>query len=121
MPDKPALVVPQFKLEAPMRLNPAVRDALAQIVDTLNREGSDVAACTISSGLFIPLTEFERRKIEPSLALRALGDVNMLVQAAGAGSRTVAREFGGEHKVGLVLSPQFVAGLEPSDFAAPDV
>lgn len=121
IPDKSAFVMPQFKLEAPMRLNPAVRDALAHIVDTLNSDGSDVAACTISSGLFIPFAEFERRKIEPSLALRALGDVNMLVQAAGAASRTVTREYGGEHKVGLVLSPQFVAGLEPSDFTAPDV
>lgn len=121
-PAKPALATtPQFKLEAPMRLNPAVRDALAQIVDTLNRYGSDVAACTTSSGLFIPLAEFERRKIEPSIALRALTDVKMLVQPAGATSRTVAREFGSEQKVGLVLSPRFVAGLEASDFVVPDV
>ncbi len=121
-PAKPEVAAaPQFKLAAPMRLNPAVRDALAQIVATLNRDGSDVAACTVSSGLFIPLAEFERRKIEPSLALRALADVKMLVQAAGATSQTVGRDFGGEHKVGLVLSPQFVAGLEAGDFATPTV
>lgn len=121
-PTKPAsATAPQFKLEAPMRLNPAVRDALAQIVATLNRDGSDVAACTTSSGLFIPLAEFERRKIEPSLALRALADVKMLVQPAGATSRTVGRDFGGEHKVGLVLGPQFVAGFKAEDFAAPTI
>lgn len=121
-PAKPALaLMPAFKLEAPMRLNPAVRDALAQIVDTLNRDGSDVAACTVASGLFIPLAEFERRKIEPSLALRALTEVKMLVQAAGTKSQTLARDFGGEQKVGLVLSPHFVAGLEADSFNAPDV
>ena len=122
VPAKPALaVMPAFKLEAPMRLNPAVRDALAQIVDTLSRDGSDVAACTVASGLFIPLAEFERRKIEPSLALRALAEVKMLVQAAGTQSQTLARDFGGEQKVGLVLSPHFVAGLEADHFDAPDV
>lgn len=122
VPAKPALaLMPAFKLEAPMRLNPAVRDALAQIVDTLNRDGSDVAACTVASGLFIPLAEFERRKIEPSLALRALTEVKMLVQAAGTKSQTLARDFGGEQKVGLVLSPHFVAGLEADSFDAPDV
>lgn len=121
-PAKPALaLMPAFKLEAPMRLNPAVRDALTQIVDTLNRDGSDVAACTVASGLFIPLAEFERRKIEPSLALRALTEVKMLVQAAGTKSQTLARDFGGEQKVGLVLSPHFVAGLEADSFDVPDV
>ncbi len=121
-PAKPALaLMPAFKLEAPMRLNPAVRDALAQIVDTLNRDGSDVAACTVASGLFIPLAEFERRKIEPSLALRALTEVKMLVQPADTKSQTLARDFGGEQKVGLVLSPHFVAGLEADSFNAPDV
>lgn len=106
----------RFRLNAPMRLNPGVRDALAQIIDTLNRDESDVAACTISSGVFVPLTEFERRGIEPALAMRALGDVHMLVQPAGTVSPAHARDFGGEEKVGLVLRPQFVAGLDPNDF-----
>jgi conjugal transfer pilus assembly protein TraI len=115
------LPVPEFKLESPMRLNAAVREALAQIVDSLNRDGTDVAACTISSGVFIPLTEFERRKIEPSFALRALSEVNMLVQRSGVASRTMARDFGGEQKVGLVLSPHFVAGLDAANFDTRDV
>ena len=121
-PVKPALAtMPEFKLEAPMRLNPAVRAALAQIVDTLNRDGSDVAACTVSSGLFIPLAEFECRKIEPLLALRALTEVKMLVQPADTKSQTLARDFGGEQKMGLVLNAHFIAGLEVDHFDAPDV
>jgi conjugal transfer pilus assembly protein TraI len=119
--DAAILEVPEFELAAPMRLNPAVREALAQIVDTLNRDGTDVAACTISTGVFIPLVEFERRKIEPSLALRALSEVKMLVQPSGVTSRTTARDFGGEQKVGLVLSPHFVAGLDAANFAAQNI
>jgi conjugal transfer pilus assembly protein TraI len=115
------LRLPEFKLQAPLRLNPAVREALAQIIDTLNCEGTDVAACTISTGVFIPLTEFERRKIEPSLALRALSEVNMLVQPSGVASRTRTRDFGGEQKVGLVVGPHFVAGLDAANFTTQDV
>ena len=121
VPAQLALPIPAFKLDAPMRLNPIVRDALIQIVDTLNHDGSEIAACTVSSGLFIPLAEFERRRIEPSLALRALLEVKMLVQPAGAQSHTLARDFGGEQKVGLLLNPRFVAGLDPANFDVPNI
>ena len=106
-----------------MRLNPAVRDAIAQIVDTLNHAACDAAACTMSSGLFIPLAEFERRNIDPSLALRALADVKMLAHPKGsksAPSQTYIHDFGAEKKVGLLLDCRCIAGLHPSDFDAPD-
>lgn len=115
-----ALAMPEFKLDAPMRLNPIVRDALAHIVDTLNHDGAASAARTTSSGLFIPLAEFERRHVEPSLALRALTELQMLVQPAGTQSSTMTRDFGDEHEVGLLLDPRFVAGLNPDDFDVPD-
>ncbi|MCU6435327.1 TraI domain-containing protein [Undibacterium sp. Jales W-56] len=118
---KHASVLPTFKLEAPMRLNPAVRDALAQIVDTLNRDGAVAAARTVSAGLFIPLAEFEGRRIEPSLALRALADVGMLVHSHGtngSSSQTDVLDFGDDKKLGLVLHPRFIAGLDPADFDA---
>ena len=120
-PAQLALAISEFRLDAPMRLNPVVRDALIQIVDTLNHDKADIAACTVSAGLFIPLAEFERRKIEPSLALRALLELKMLVQPAGTQSQTVTRDFGGEQKVGLLLNPRFVAGLDPDSFDAPAV
>lgn len=120
-PAQLALPMPAFKLDAPMRLNPVVRDALDHIVDTLNGDASEIAACTVASGLFIPLAEFERRKVEPSLALRALLEVKMLVQPAGAASHTMARDFGGEQKVGLLLHPRFVAGLDPANFDLPTI
>lgn len=121
--DKHASVQPTFKLEAPMRLNPAVRDALAQIVDTLNRDGAVAAARTVSSGLFIPLDELERRRIEPSLALRALADGGMLAHGRGVNgspSQTEVLEFCGNKKLGLLLHPRFIAGLDPADFDVAD-
>ncbi len=114
------LAIPQFRLQAPMRLHPSVRDALAQIIDTLNGKASDTAACTVSSGLFIPLTAFEQRNIEPSLALHALADVKMLTHRPGARSPTLIRDFGGEQKTGLVLHPRFVSGLDPDNFDIAD-
>lgn len=107
---------PKFKLDAPMRLNSAVRNALIQIVDTLNRD-SDIAACTVASGLFVPLGEFGCRKIEPPFALRALAEANMLVLHKGA--QTQMHDFGGEQKMGLLLHPRFITGLDPDNFNVP--
>ena len=59
------------------------------------------------------------RKIEPSLALRALTDVGMLAHSRDAKdspSQTETLEFGGEKKLGLVIHPRFIAGLDPADF-----
>ena len=114
--NRSAPVLPRFKLDAPMRLNSAVRDTLIQIIDTLNQD-SDLAACTVASGLFVPLVEFGRRKIEPPLALRALAEANMLVLHKGA--QTQMRDFGGEQKVGLLLHPRFITGLDPGNFDVP--
>jgi conjugal transfer pilus assembly protein TraI len=113
-----ALVVPKFKLDAPMRLNSAVRDALEQIVDTLNQD-SNVAACTVSLGLFVPLVELGRRKIQPPQMLRALAEARMLVLHNGA--QTHMRDFGGEQKMGLLLHPRFITGLDPSNFDVPPI
>ena len=55
------------------------------------------------------------------LALRALTEVKMLVQPADTKSQTLARDFGGEQKMGLVLNAHFIAGLEVDHFDAPDV
>ena len=60
-----------------MRLNPAVRDALAAIVSTLNGPGSAAAAAPVAAGLFVPLAELERRGVQPALAGRALADVGL--------------------------------------------
>lgn len=107
---------PAFKLVAPLRLHLAVREALSAVIETLNGDGGEPAACTVSSGVFVPLGEIQRRGVDPSAALRALAEAGMLAGAKGTRAPTVTRDFGGEQKVGCVLSPRFIAGLDPADF-----
>lgn len=104
-------------LKAPMRLNPAVRDALGSIVATLNGDARTAAACTMANGIFVPLAELERRGLQPALAMRALGDLRMLVHADANRPPTVSRDFGGAITVGLIVDPRFVTGLDLATFA----
>lgn len=107
-------------LKAPMRLNPAVRDALGSIVATLNGDARAAAACTVATGIFVPLAELERRGLQPALAMRALGDLRMLVHADANRPPTTSRDFGGVTTVGLVVDPRFVTGLDTATFAIPE-
>lgn len=107
---------PALALKAPLRLNPAVRDAVAAVVETLNVGASPVAACTVANGLFIPLHELERRGIQPALALRALADVRMLVHVDPTRPPTISRDFGGDMTVGLVVDPRFIEGFDLAGF-----
>jgi conjugal transfer pilus assembly protein TraI len=108
--------VPTFKLNAPMRMNPAVRDALVAIVGTLNGPGSAAAATPVASGLFVPLAELEQRGVQPALAARALADVGLLVHATRDGPATVACEFRGEATIGLVVAPACIDGYDSAAF-----
>ena len=108
---------PAFSLNAPLRLNPAVRDALAAIVHTLNGPGTEVAARTVAAGLFVPLPAFDRHGIQPAVAIRALADVSMLVLPERGRPPTVSQDFGGQAALGLVIAPQFVQGFDLAAFA----
>jgi len=109
-----------FTLQAPMRLNPAVRDALAAVVHTLNDGASPAQGCNVAHGFFIPLSEFERRGLQPSMALRALADVGMLVPTSSGGPPTNTCDFNGTPTVGVVLDPRFIAGFDLDGFALQD-
>jgi conjugal transfer pilus assembly protein TraI len=111
------LALPAFKLDAPMRLNSVVRDGLAQIIDTMN-QGGKAAACTVSTGVFVPLTEFASRKIEVPFVLSSLTEAKMLVLCDS--EPTITRDFAGAAQLGLVIHPSFVAGLDASDFDLPE-
>ena len=108
-----------FALQAPMRLNPVVRDALADAVHTLNNGKGPPTVCTVAQGMFVPLEEFGRRGVQPSLAMRALTEANMLVKRNRNGPPTLSREFNGKLTVGIVLDPRCVSGLDLAGFAAP--
>ena len=105
-----------FSLTAPLRLDAPLRIALGDVVDSFNRDGADVACKPTPTGLFIPLAEFERRAIEPALAMRALADASMLVSSSPSKTKPVTRYFGGEAKTGIVIHPRFIEGFDPADF-----
>ena len=119
LPPSPA-VPPTFRLNAPLRLNPAVRDALASVVHTLNGPGATAAACAAADGLFVPLQELERHGIQPALAMRALADVSMLVHAQRSRPPAVSRDFRGEMTPGLVIDPRCVDGFDLAAFNLPE-
>jgi conjugal transfer pilus assembly protein TraI len=107
-------------LQAPLRLNPVVRDALTELVNTLNTGAGPAQCCTVALGVFVPLHEFERRNIQPSMALRTLSDVHMLVRAQGKGPPTTSRDFNGTSTVGLTIAPRFISGVDMEAFASPE-
>jgi conjugal transfer pilus assembly protein TraI len=109
-----------FKLQAPLRLNPAVRDALTEVIRSFNPGAGPAQCCTVALGLFVPLAVFERRGLQPSLVLRALADVRMLARSDAQGPPTVSRDFNGTPTVGLILDPRFVDGLDLEGFMPPD-
>ncbi len=104
-------------LKAPMRLNPAVRQALVEAVETLNDPPATTSVFTLREGIFIPLAEFERRGIQATVALRALADADMLYSPRKNGPPTATRDVQGVATVGIVLLPRHVDGLDPLAFA----
>lgn len=118
-PPPPAPPEPSFALRAPLRLNPVVRDALTAIAATLNETAGSAQCCTIAQGLFIPLDRFDQRGVPPSVALRALAEVRMLVATGTQAPPTLTRDFNGSPTVGLVIDPRFIEGLDVSGFSPP--
>ena len=108
-----------FSLQAPMRLTRLVRDALADAIRSLNEDQGPATVCTIAQGVFVPLDEFVRRGVQPSQAVRALDETNMLVKPDHDGRPTLSREFNGKTAVGIVLAPRHVSGLDLAAFSAP--
>lgn len=124
-PQAPEVTLPatskvSFTLQSPMRLSPVVRDALAAVVHTLNEGAGPAQCCTVANGLFVPLSQFERRGVQPSMAMRALGDVRMLAPSHPKGPPTVSRDFNGMATVGIVVDPRFIAGFDLDGFVLQD-
>lgn len=118
--DTPQTEQPTIGLQAPLRLHPVVRDALTEVVNSMNTGAGPAQCCTVALGVFVPLHEFERRGIQPSIALRALSDVHMLVRAPGNSPPTTSRDFNGTSTVGLTIAPRFINGVDMEAFASPE-
>lgn len=107
---------PLFRLVAPMRLQPQVRDALAAAVDSMNGDPRLALAVTVPAGVFLPLDHFRQAGVDPPVALRALAELGMVATTQSGRTETVAHDLGGREHKGLVLRPQFVQGLDPACF-----
>jgi conjugal transfer pilus assembly protein TraI len=118
VPDRSPPPPQLLALKAPMRLNPVVRDALASIVTTLNAGSGPAQCCAISEGLFVPLDQFERRSVPAAVALRALGEVRLLVSEGQPTKRpaTLSRDFNGTPTTGLVVDPRAIEGFDLDGF-----
>lgn len=109
--------LPVFKLDAPMRLNPRVRDALAAAIDTMNGDSKAAIAITVPAGVFVSLEHFKRANVDLPVVLRSLAETGMAVGRDSSRVDTVQHELGGQSELGFVLKPAFVRGLDPADFA----
>jgi len=113
-----AVSEPIFRLAAPMRLQPQVRDALARAIDSMNGDPKQVRAVTVPTGVFVPLDHFKKANVDLPVVLRALGELNMALSGKSGKPHTMQHELAGAETIGFVLRPQFVEGLDPSLFAA---
>jgi len=106
-----------IRLKAPMRLNPAVRQALQEAVDTLNDPPVTAPVFTVRENVFVPLADFEHRGVQPTVALRALLDIGMLHRPSPSAPPTTSHDVRGVATVGVVLLTRHVDGLDPLAFA----
>ena len=89
-----------------------VREALQQILATLDSSTLPLAAFVIDLGVFVPLVEFERRSVDPALVVRALSETHMLASDPSQPSKTLSRSFHDQPVLGIVLAPRCVDGLD---------
>jgi conjugal transfer pilus assembly protein TraI len=107
----PALPTVRFK--APMRLHPTVRKTLDELTAAHATDSDGATLHRVDGGVFVALHQFQRRGIQPALALRALRDAGMLV-GNGHGEPTRVIHIAGTAVPGVVLSTDHFAGLEPA-------
>lgn len=97
----------RFSLRPTLRLREAQAKPLRVVVDQLNTPRQHVCR-TVPEGLFIPLNELAQRSIQ----LRELASAGLLV-CSGAEDNPYHHhhEFDGSIMAGVVIAPQFIAGL----------
>ena len=113
----PALSAVRFK--APMRLHPTVRKTLDELTAAHGTVSAGATLHQVDGGVFVALDQFQRRGVQPALALRALRDAGMLV-GNGRGEPTRVIHITGVAVPGVVLSTDHFAGLEPAPAAGSD-
>lgn len=109
---------PSVRFKAPLRLNPAVSAALAQMAaDHAAGDGSS-GLCVDEDSVFIPLDRFQRLGVQPTLALRALRDARLLAVRPGQTTDSCTRQVAGTPTLGVRLALAHFKGLRPAPVAA---
>lgn len=103
---------PTLRFQAPMRLHPTVRTALDELTAAHADDAGAATLHRVNGGVFVALDQFQRRGIQPALALRALRDAGMLVDN-GRGEHTSVFPIAGATVPGVLLSADHFAGLAP--------
>jgi conjugal transfer pilus assembly protein TraI len=104
---------PTVSFKAPMRLHPTVRKTLDELTAAHAADADGATLNHVDGGVFVALDQFQRRGIQPALALRALRDAGMLV-GNGRGEPTRVIHIAGTAVPGVVLSTDHFAGLQPA-------
>lgn len=105
-----AAATPTWILDAPLRLHPAIRSALAEALASpvMQSQWDERAAEPQSQApLFVPLSALTGMGPQPAAILRALREVGMLVEAAGE-APTVHRLLDGVSVPGLLLAGRYL-------------
>jgi conjugal transfer pilus assembly protein TraI len=98
--------IPHWQLKAPLRLNAAVRHALAS---SLAEPAGEIMPLPKEHALFFPLHRFDVHRIAPAIAIRALSELGMLVPGKPDAPPTVKRlNNTGEPVVGILLKERFI-------------
>lgn len=105
--------LPAVRFKAPMRLHPTVRKTLDELTAAHATDADGATLHRVDGGVFVALDQFQRRGIQPALALRALRDAGMLV-GNGRGEPTRVIHIAGAAISGVVLSADHFAGLQPA-------
>ncbi|WP_157271185.1 MobH family relaxase [Azohydromonas aeria] len=108
----------RLALQAPRRLDPLVREAVAKAVSAVG--AGQVASRVTAGGFFVRLDDMERQGIDAAQALRALGDAGMLAGTGGTKATLTTHEIDGEPCGGLLIRPRFINGLDLADFSPAD-
>ena len=105
-PENPA----PLTLNAPLRLNPVVQQAVANTLHSSQ-------VYPIAEGLFVPLHALESQGIKAATAIRALNELSMLIRSAQHEAPTHSREVDGHAITGVIIDPRYIAGLPPKPVA----
>lgn len=89
----------------------------ANAVRTLNEGMGPPIVCLVAQGFSYRSMNSCAVVFNPSQAMRALSETNMLVKQTPNGPPTHSHEFNGHPAIGIVLDPHYVSGLDPAAFA----